>query len=273
MELYGSHFEYAGIKSRHYGLIFATVETSRFTSVSGEIETVSLFNKKDSRRYYIGDELSDSPVSFETEIVSERPLDKMTQRAVEKWLFFRKGYSPLFFDIDDDCNGETWDLINGRVKRYYLNCRFINPSKIEYNGGVVGYTVTVECDSPCAWQEAVLKEYALTNGAGRSTEIMLEVDTDMHEYIYPVVRIDIGSSGGDISIVNLSDDTTRITSFSGMQPTTAFRMDGHTNYISGSMYSKFKDKHFVRIMDGKNKLRVTGDIKKISFEWQNRRYL
>lgn len=273
MEIYGSHFEYAGTNSRVYGLILATVETSRFTSVSGDTETVSLFNKRGTRNYYIEDDMSSSPVSFDTEIVSEEPLDKETQRAVEKWLFFRRGYFPLFFDVDDDCRGETWDLVDGRIKRYYLNCRFINPKKLEYNSGVVGYQVTVECDSPCAWQESMLKEYTLAGGTGASSDIIVNVDTDMHEYIYPIVRIDVGQSGGNISITNLTDSETRKTSFADMQQIAQFRMDGNTNYISGAHYDKFQDKNFVRFLDGANKIRVTGDIKKISFEWQNRRYL
>ena len=273
MELYGSHFEYAGIKSRLYGLVLATVDTSRFTSVSGETETISLFNKRGSRKYYIGDDLTDGPVSFTTEVVSDEPLTKEEQRAVEKWLFFRKGYFPLFFDVADDCNGETWDLVDGRVKRYYLNCRFINPKKMEYNSGVVGYEVTIECDSPCAWQETMLYEYELPGGVEASTDIIIDVDTDMHEYIYPIVRIDMGPTGGDISIVNLSDSETRKSSFKDMQPIAQFRMDGNTCFISGAHYHKFQDKNFVRFLDGKNKIRVAGDIKKISFEWQNRRYL
>ena len=273
MELYGSHFEYAGIKSRLYGLVLATVETSRFTSVSGDTETISLFNKRGTRKYYIEDDMTDSPVSFTTEVVSERPLTKEQQRAVEKWLFYRKGYSPLFFDVADDCKGETYDLVEGRVKRYYLNCRFINPKKMEYNSGVVGYQVTIECDSPCAWQEAMFKEYSLKGGAGASTDIIIDVDTDMHEYVYPIVRIDVGQAGGDISIMNLSDSDTRKTSFKDIQQIAQFRMDGNTCFISGAHYNHFQDKNFVRFLDGENKIRVAGDITKISFEWQNRRYL
>lgn len=274
MELYGQHFEYAGINSRQYGLILATVETSRFTSASGETETISLFNKRDIRQYYMGDDMTDSAVSFETEIVSDEPLTKEEQRAVEKWLFHRKGYFPLYFDVDDDINGESWDLIDGQVKRYFFNCRFINPLKMEYMGGVVGYSVTLECDSPVAWQEPITKTFQFTHGASGNTNITINVDTDMNEYIYPIVRFDCGNTGGEISIVNLSDKEDRITSFTDIQPIAVFRMDGQTNFISGTAYyKKFKDKNFVRFLDGENKLRVSGDIKKLSFEWQNRRYL
>ena len=253
-------------------MILATVETSRFTSAVGDTETISLFNKRNSKLYYIDDDLSDGPVSFQTEIVSEDPLPKEVQRAVEKWLFFKRGYAPLFFDVDDDCKGETWDMIEGRVKRYYLNCRFINPSKMEYEGGVVGYRVTVECDSPCAWQEPMVKEFSFSHGPSGSTNITIDVDTDMNEYIYPVVNVTVGATGGDISIINTTDSTERVTSFKGIPPIAQFKMDGDTNYLT-THYDKFQNRNFIRLLDGQNILRVAGDITKLSFEWRNRRYL
>lgn len=271
MELYGSHFEYAGVNSRRYGLVIATVDTSRFTSVMGDAETVSIYNRRNHRRYYIEDDLSDSAVSFDTEITSDRPLTLQEQREVEKWLFLRKGYFPLFFDVKDDCQGTTYDLVYGEPLRYYLNCRFLEPKKMEYNGGIVGYEVTLECDSPVAWQEPKTRRFSLSS---TSTDIQLEIDTDMDEYVYPKVSMQLGSSGGDISIVNLSDDPNRATSFEGLDGSMTLKMDGNTNYISDTeSYKKFKEKHFIRLRDGLNRIRVTGDVTSIEFEWQNRRYI
>ena len=273
MELYGSHFKYAGINSRRYGLIFANVDTSRFTSVAGDAKTISVYNKRNIKRYWVGDDFSSSPVSFQTEIVSEYPLSKEVQREVERWLFFKPRYTPLYFDVDDDCRGEAWDLIDGRVKRYYLNCRFINPDKLEYNGGIVGYKVTVECDSAVAWQDAVTKSFTINGSSGTSKDIVINVSTDFPDYVYPLVKFKGGTAGGDVSIVNMTDDPDRATKFTAIQQIAEVTMDGQTNYLTPSYFPKFSEKNFVRFVDGKNTLRVTGDIQTISFEWHNRRYL
>lgn len=273
MELYGSHFEYAGVKSRMYDLVFANVETSRFTSVSGETKSISLFNKRNQKNYYIESDFSDSPISFDAEVVSEHPLSRTDQREIERWLFFRNDYKPLYFDIEDDCLGEAYDIVDGSIKRFYLNCRFINPEKLEYHGGIVGYKFIVECDSPAAWQDTISKTFTINGTSGKYTDITLNVDTDLNEYVYPHVRITMGSSGGDIYLANNTDDSTRLTSFTDVQPTVTFRMDGRTNYISGNYYTNFIDKNFLRLLDGANTIRVAGNITSITFEWQNRRYL
>jgi phage-related protein len=92
--------------------------------------------------------------------------------------------------------------------------------------------------------------------------------------VYPKVTIQTGSSGGDIQIINFTDDTTRATSFVSLSPNITLTMRGDgINYISGDYYQKFSNKNFIRLLDGENTLNITGDVKKITFEFQNRRYL
>ena len=44
-DIYGSHFEFAGVPSRQYSLIIAAVNTNRITQKAGSIESVTIFNK------------------------------------------------------------------------------------------------------------------------------------------------------------------------------------------------------------------------------------
>lgn len=277
MDLSGSYFEYNGTTSRKYGLIFAHVETEGFVRLSGEIKSSIIFNKNGKRNYFIGESFEGSPLQFDAEVVMDdgRTFDRYTRHEIEKWLFHQHNYCKLYLDPDCDTYGDTYELINGVQKRLYLNCRFTNPEKIEGNGGLAGYKFTIECDSCMAWQDAVVFEHTLSpDPLTKDSVVTVEVDTDLRDYIYPKVTILTGGSGGNIQIINYSDDITRETSFVNLSPNVTFTMKGEgINYISGDYYLKFSDKNFIRLLDGENTIHIVGDVAKITFEFQNRRYL
>lgn len=219
VDIYGSHFEYAGVSSRRYGLIIANAETKRNTSLSGSIKGVTVFNKATKSNSLVDNDYSNSPISIDIEIVTdnEQPMERRDMREVEKWLFNRATYKKLYIDEEDDIYGETHEIINGEQKRLYLNCRFVNPSRLEYNNGVVGYKATLEADSGYWWQDAVTKTFAVSDSnvtrvtwsqanVGRNIMVFsVQTDTDIDEYIYPVMSFTTGNSTSDITIVNLSD--------------------------------------------------------------------
>lgn len=267
------HFEYAGKSSREYGLIMANVETSRYTSVSGKIQTNVSYHSLNKKNYYVGTSTSESPMVFEAEVVSDTPLDLGTQRTVEKWLFHRNGYKQFFVDMFDDYDCESYELIDGRPKRTYLNCRFVNPEKLEYNGGVVGYKFTVECDSHLAWQEPVSITYEVNSTDNAGVYIDVSVDTDSNEYVYPevVVTTDHGCTG--FQIVNESDDVSRVTSFIGDIPNTVIRMNPSIGFVTDGYYDMFAKKNFVRLLDGENTLFILGNVQTVQITWQNMRYV
>lgn len=274
MELSGSYFEYNGTTSRKYGLIFANFNTDRYARLNGEIKSNVIFNKADKRNYFIGESFEDSPIQFDAEIitVNDRVINVFERREIERWLFHRSDYCKLYSDMDCDIYGEAYELVDGIQKRLYLNARFINPEKIESGSGLVGYRFTVECDSCMAWQDPVIYEYDLVSNS--ATTISLEIDTDINDYTYPKVTIKTGSTGGDIQIINFTDSIERATSFVDLSPNITFTMRGDgVNYISGQYYQKFSNKNFIRLLNGNNRLNLTGDIAKITFEFQNRRYL
>lgn len=275
IQLTETHFEYAGVSSRDYGLMFANIDTDRNKNMSGSITSSTVFNKRGIRNYFVGDTYTESPFCCEVEIIidGDTCIGKSEQREIEKWLFHKTGYQKLYFDQSDDPDGYTYEYIGSDLKRTYLNCRFTNPSRIDGNGGICGYKATLESDSPLAWQDPVEKSFNISGGSGRSTIISLDIDTDLNDFVYPRVTIQTGSSGGDITISNNSDDDTRLTTFSGMTRNTQLIMDGNINYISGQNYMKFSQKNFIRLIDGTNRINVMGDITSIKFVWQNRRWL
>lgn len=267
------HFEYAGKSSREYGLIMANVETSRYTSVSGKIQTNVSYHNLDKKNYYVGTTTSESHMIFEAEVVSDIPLDLGTQRAVEKWLFHKNGYKQFFVDMFDDYDCESYELIDGQPKRTYLNCRFINPEKLEYNGGVVGYKFTVECDSHLGWQEPISLSYEIGSTSDTGVYIEISVDTDSNDYVYPEVVVTTGSECTGFQIVNESDDSARVTSFVGDMPDTIIKMNPSIGFVTDGYYDVFVKKNFVRLLDGDNTLFITGNVRSIQVTWQNMRYV
>lgn len=274
MEIYGCHFEYAGVSSRACGLVFANIESPRYTAVMGETSTVSVFNRHNKRSYYVDTLYDDSPISFEAEVVSELPINPYEMREIEKWLFNQASYQKLYIDVDDS-NYDGVEMIDGQVLRQYLNCKFVNPSKIEGNGGVMGWSFTIECDAPMAWQDPIIKTFDISSSDERY--ITVKVDTDLADYVYPKVTIKLkDGDAADLRLVNTSDDVYRITTFVSMTGGSTIVIDGEHNMISGdsdSYYEKFKDKNFIRLKDGENKFSVSENVASISFKWQNMRWL
>lgn len=273
-DIYGSHFEFAGISSRRWGLILVNATTSRMVQLGGVKEGVTIFSKSAKKRYLIDDDYSSSPITFDIEIMtgSGRCLELVERRQIEKWLFNHRDYRKLYLDVSDDINGETYEYIDGVQKRNYLNCRLINPERVEGNGGIVGYKATLEADSNMFWQDAITKMYNVNNEeSGVSASITVSVDTDLDEFIYPKVTIHVGSVGGDIIISNNSDDSSRLTRFIDMPPLSSVTMKGEINYVSGQYYLKFADRNFIRLLDGDNKLTVLGNVESIDFEYSARR--
>lgn len=273
MEISGMHFEYAGRSSREFGLIMANVEAPRHVAASGKISTVRTYRTLDKRNCFIGTSYTDSPMVFEAEVVSEEPMSYALQREVMKWLFHRDGYKKFFVDMFDDYDCESYELVDGVPKRTYLNCRLINPEKLEYNGGVVGYRFTVECDSHLAWQEpiVVVREIDAASNSGELIEI--EVDTDVDDYVYPEIVITTETGCTEISIVNESDDSGRVTAFRGDLSDAVIRMAPSIGFVTDGYYDLFIKKNFVRLLDGMNSIFVSGGVKSVEITWQNMRYL
>lgn len=274
-DMYGSHFEYAGVLSRLHGLVIVNVGTSRFTRLSGEIKGNTIFNKNSKQQLLTGNDYSSFPVSFDVDIITdnEKGIPLHERRVIEKWLFNRREYKKLYIDngVWDDPYSEAHELVDGVEKRLYLNCRFLNPEKLEYNGGIVGYKATLEADSGLWWQDEIEKTFfRTTDGTWRMT---VNVDTDLDDYTYPKVNIRTGSKGGEITIVNTSDDATRKTKFKDIPPNYEFSINGAYNYVSQNLYGKMMSQFFPRLLDGDNIITVTGDVAAIVFHYNNRRML
>lgn len=277
-DMYGSHFEYGGVLSRKYGLIIVNAETSRFRRLSGEIKGNTIFNKNSKQRLLTGNDYSSFPVSFDVDIITdnEKGIPLHERRVIEKWLFNRREYKKLYIDngVWDDPYSESHELVDGVEKRLYLNCRFLNPEKLEYNGGIIGYKATLETDSGLWWQDTIeltfQRSQVDTVGTWRVT---VPVDTDLDDYTYPKVTFYTGVNGGSLVFANTTDSASRQTKFKELPSRTSFTVDGAINYVSNDLYRKMQTQFFPRLLDGENVFTIKGDVSMVVFEYNNRRML
>lgn len=280
MDLSGSHFEYAGISSRAYGLILANIDTTRNDMISGSISLNTFYGKSEDRTYYVKDDRNDSAITFDAEVITddESYIPLTNQREIEKWLFSKRKYSRLYKDETDDCEGDSSEIVHGVKRRTYMNCRLINATKIENNAGVVGYKFTVQTDSSLAWQEETFVSFDINSEETTNTEnITIDVDTDYSGYTYPTVEVTMSSAGGNLQIANVTDmpASQRSLSFEGLLPNETITIKcGDVKHVSGSQnFEKITKMDFVRLLDGDNTLSITGAVSNIKVSWQNKRYI
>lgn len=246
-DLYGSFFQFNGQSSEPYHLVFANIETKRNRQLYGTIKSETIFNKTNKTKYLIGDNYDDYPFSFEIEIVTEdgRTIDEASRREIEKWLFNLNSYKKLYMY---NCNENTGVTTLGNI---YLNCRFINPERIEYNGGVVGYYATLESDSG-SWWEDVECTYENNNGSteqSNSHSFCVEVDSCPVDFIYPDIEVEmkstIGGSARDMNFLQIRNNSDTVLS-------------------SGSASLSYRTLYLADIVDNGSTIKIDNETKQIT---------
>ena len=271
MDIYGKRFIYAGVNSYDYDMILALTDSDAYRSVRGKDETKSFYSRKSKQLRYLGTDWDESPSSFSVELIHSVgvPYSKSQVRTLERWLFNQSSNKKFYVDARDDLNNSTTEEVNGEPKRLYVNCRFTNPTRLLYNGGVVGFSCTMECDCGWVWQDAITQTHTFTN---TSNSVTVSVDSDNPDYTYPRIVLKAGTSGGDITIANQLDDSYRLTTLKDVTANDIIVMNSAINYITEEYYELFPEHNFVRLLSGDNVLTINGDVAEISITWSNMRY-
>ena len=273
----GCHFEYGEFLSYKHNLVFAHLDTSADNRIQGDISYRYLIDKRNQRRYEVCPDYASSYFEADVEIVTEdsRRLAANEQKDICKALFGRRGFERLYLSMADDPWAKTYRYENSDLKRYYLRCRFLNPSVIEDDsGGVIGYKCHMSCDSLMFWEDLTTRSYAISNLTQEDIcEITVTVDTDLEEYIYPAVTINVGSTGGEIQITNISDSETRVTRFISLPANDRIIMNGEHCYVDPEHYGLFAGSNFLRLLSGENRIRIAGNVRSMTLEYSARRWM
>lgn len=119
--------------------------------------------------------------------------------------------------------------------------------------------------------------------------VSVEVDSDIDGYTYPTITIWMGSTGGDLELINYDDDENRKTKFSNLPADSKLTIDsgmsrvglpmydedtGDVNVTADiSIYNKMSIKNFPRLVNGNNQFSIDGNVVRVDIKWNNRRML
>ena len=258
MAFYAISYQYNGVPSETYNLKISGIESSGESSSMGSTP-MDIITQKIFRRptpYLLGVTPSEV-LTFDIEVTSPDEIDAETYQLIQKWMFSSRKYHPLLIFQPD-------------MASVYFNCIFNNPKTIRIGNVIIGFTATVVCDSPFAYEWEKDINYTYTSPTVNSNVLFYNSSDDNEAYIYPKFIITMNNFGGFVSITN-SDDSGRVFSFTGLSPSEIITMNNDLQTISSSTglrrLSNF-NKNFMRLVPGKNNLNIQGNIANIKMTTQ-----
>lgn len=241
---YGTEFVFDEISSEVYGLMLVNFNSGKISNEIGngyqiEEESIPGILKPIKLNSALRDKLS-----FDITFARQSELDRYDKGVIYKWLF-NKDYKKLRIVQDD-----LVDVV--------FNCILTNPREEVLFGYTYAVTVTVVCDSYFA--TSIELEYSKTIGTGVSTD-SIYIPSCANEYIYPKLLIATNvNQSCNLSIKNLTDSSTRATSFQSLSSIENLTLDNNFGIIKStgsSTIANFVSKKWLRLLPGDNSLEYT----------------
>ena len=261
MDFLDNTFIYNDRNSEEYGLYFLQKDVDDNKMVGGVKTYTTQYLKKGHRKTITNSKYTeDSCLSFDAEIFSYSVIDDELYEEICMWLFEDSNYRKLII------NSDKYDGI-------YFNCT-LNSAEVIKGGiddkyGVVGFKFTINCDAPWGWEHQE-RTFTTTGLSAITTHGVVK------GYINPKLTIKTGSNGGDIKIVNITDNN-RSTTFEALSPSSTITMISETANVVYSkpenIWEKFKSKKFFRLCTGVNQFSITGDVAQLKIEYEGARLI
>ena len=148
-------------------------------------------------------------------------------------------------------------IVQPDMEKYHYKCIFTKISPIKIGLETIGIEATAICDSPYAYLSAM----QMTFSCSGSSTVLLHNYSNVNRYYYPEVVIT--SSGGDISIVNETDNQRELKFADLPSSSLQITSDGNAGIVKsqdGSDMYKYFNFNFLRLLRGDNKLILTGNF-------------
>lgn len=251
MAFYASSFQFDGIPSETFGLLISEVDGSAVDSTMGS-SNMDILSQRIYRRatpYFFGATPSEN-LSFDISATSlGDEIDADSFQAIQRWLFSPRTYRKLLIFQED-------------MQSVYFNCIFNNPKIIRIGNKISGFTATVNCDSPFAWNFPKTTTYTYTSPTIDSSVVFYNSSDDKDAYLYPSMVITMNSFGGSVTITN-SSDASRVFSITDLSAGEIITIDSSLQTLSSSTGLKrlsLFNKKFLRFVPGVNNLRLQGNF-------------
>ena len=234
-----THFTYDGVSSATYGLQIVDFNDNAVQEADVLSYTLTLQKTPGSLRFSHGGVDCDTPPICEFSVLSESELSVSQRRTFLSWIMGRNAFKDVKF-------------LGGDTEEYTYRGVFISAKTIWVRGRCHGFRLTLQFDSPYARGASVVK----TVNSGTHL-ITLDNPSDITDaYTYPKVVF----TGGSVDIVNITDDSQRHFTFSGLTAAETITVDNEVKYISstigGEKLSKFTSKNWLRLRKGDNQLQI-----------------
>lgn len=254
------NFLFDGEFSENYGLHIKSINGGGVENFSAgsNIEVIgdSLYRKP--TKYFYGTTYNDV-LSFDMEVMSDSPIIGPLRTKIEKWLFGRLTYSKL-------------QIIQTDLQDVFFNCFLVDPEVIYVGNFCYGFSFTVECDAPWAWE--IESHFDIINESGvYERTFKIYNDSDIEDYTYPNLEFKINQGGGDFSLINNSDNG-RMMSFTGLPANELVTIDCENHIIICSSVDYVSDrfnKKFFRLVPSSNLLTFKGNIEYLKIRYNNAR--
>lgn len=255
MGFYASNFVYNNIISSEYGLRISSLNDS---GSDHSAATVELFTQNIYRRpkvYLLG--VQQTPVlTIPISVTTPTELSSTESSTISRWLFGQMNYKKL-------------QILQPDMQYIYFNCIFTEPQILRIGNIIRGYTATIVCDSPFAWEYPYWSTHEYSEEWFEiSDSISINNSSDNPDYTYPTVQFKINQFGGGISIINNTDNGREFV-FENLSPNEIIRVDSEVQSITSSTglnrFTNFTGYKWFRYVPNKNNLSISGNVGYVSF--------
>jgi hypothetical protein len=195
MSFYGKSFIYNGIPSDRYGLFISDIDSGAINRTMGNT-SVDIYEKKLFRRatpYFYGATPS-KKLTFKFSAFSEDEISADNFELIQRWLFGSKTYKRL-------------QVVQEDMQSVYFNAIMNDPEIVRVGSLIMGFSCTVECDSPFAYMFPKTTTYTYSGSSNDVVQTFYNASDDADSYLYPKLVITINSFGGSVTIRNLSESS------------------------------------------------------------------
>ena len=260
----GSHFTYNNISSETYGLILAQINTREKLSVGGDLDYYHHTSNYYPKKTIIDFKPKEEITTYDVEIISEDIINDVAFISILNWLNNQPNYRKLRFSTDEYIG-------------YHFNCIFRNIEKILAGGkdgyGIYGFKATIECDSDYMWADELVSQ---TYSRNQLIQVAEHINESMlRGYTYPTLSIKTGTTGGDITIQNVSINNLLV-KFEDLLPNETITMKSYPKTLTSSLRQNVfpnlvNNKNWFKLIQGKNNIGIVGDVSSITITYEKAR--
>ena len=201
--------------------------------------------------------IQNNSMSFEFIFGSLRLLDRQEIDVIQSWLINQIAPKKL-------------QIVQNDLENVYFQCRLMNPEIISIDNVPFAFKATVECNQPFALEPYRTKIYTPTLSINN---LIHYNNTSNNDYTRPIIEVTMGTATTSVKITNNSDGG-RFIELASLSPNEIITLDSAKQMITSSLglhrLNNFTtNKHWFRLVQGKNDIRINGILASFKITSQN----